>query len=74
MAIDHAAGRFTVDIVAAAQANDRLRGVPSTGAFAQDPCAVYAPARHAPGTNDLAWADADADETDRFVAPTEPRA
>ena len=80
MAIDHAAGLFTVDIVAAAQANDRLRRVPTTGAFAQDPFPVYAPAPlyapapHPPRTSHLAKAEADADETDHFVAPTEPRA
>ena len=73
MAIDHAAGAFTIDIVAAAQANDRLRRVPSTGAFAQDPSTVYAPAQLAPGTDPVARAHADADETDHFVAPTESR-
>ena len=80
MAIDHAAGLFTVDIVAAAQANDSLRMVPATGAFAQDPfpasapAPLYAPAPHAPRTSHRATAEVDADETDHFIAPTESRA
>ena len=80
MAIDHAAGLFTLDIVAAAQANDRMRVAATTGAFAQDPFPVYAPAplhapaQHPPRTSHLAKAEADADETDHFVAPTESRA
>jgi len=71
MAIDHAAGLF---IVAAAQANDLLRQVPSTGAFAQDPYPVYAPAHHTPCTSHPAKAEADAEGADHFVAPTEARA
>ena len=74
MAIDHAAGLFTVDIVVAAQANDLLRRVPSAGAFPEDLCAVYAPAQHAPGARHMVKADAAADETDHLVAPTDPRA
>ena len=77
MAIDHAAGLF---IVAAAQANDLLRQVPSTGAFAQDPYPVYAPAQlhapahHTPCTSHPAKAEVDAEGADPFVAPTEARA
>lgn len=74
MAINRAAGLFTVDIVAAARANDRLRRVPTTGAFAQDPFPVYAPAPNPPWLSHLAKATADADETDHIVAPAEPRA
>ena len=74
MAINHAAGLFTVDIVAAAQANVRLRRVPASGVFAQDLNMAYAPAPHGPRTSHLAVVEADADETDHFVASTEPRA
>ena len=74
MAINHAAGLFTVDIVAAAQANELLRREPATGVFAQDLFMVYAPAPHGPRTSHLPMVEADADETDHFVAPTEPRA
>ena len=74
MAIDHAAGQFTVHIVAASQANDRLRRMPATGAFAQDLFTVYAPAQDVPRTSHLPMAEANPDQTDHFVAPTEPRA